>query len=266
MQNGAAAPSKCDDSEHSLAPYKSLLPENRFSEDAHRIGDIRSVFYSPSFLPPAQAKDVLSWLQSCPECTQQSANPGTGDNRQSEREESIRHNGKWTRLKHARRKVALFDGTICKLPPILQRIANTLVAVGAFPASHPPNHVLVNEYQPGEGIMPHTDGPAYKSRTATISLGGSDVIFNLWPRQHYEGDTTTSSVRPEKHQPSLEVILHGCGSLIVFADDAYLHHCHEIREVLEETTSTNGICGNDVKGGTLIRRGHRVSLTFRQKK
>ena len=116
--------------------------------------------------------------------------------------------------------------------------------------------------------MPHTDGPAYESRTATISLGGSDVIFNLWPRQHYDGtgDATTSSIRPEKHQPSLEVILHGCGSLIVFADDAYLNHCHEIREVLEETTSANGICGNDVKGGTLIRRGHRVSLTFRHKK
>ncbi|KAL9181639.1 hypothetical protein ACHAXT_010444 [Thalassiosira profunda] len=213
LQNGAVAPSKCDDSEHSLSPYESLLPGNRFSEDAHRIGDIRSVFYSPSFLSPAQAKDVLSWLQSCPECTQQSANPGTCDMRQSEREESIRHNGKWTRLKHARRKVALFDGTICKLPPILQRIANTLVA--------------------------HYDG---------------------------DGDATTLSIRPEKHQPTLEVILHGCGSLIVFADDAYLNHCHEIREVLEETTSTNGICGNDVKGGTLIRRGHRVSLTFRHKK
>jgi len=190
----------------------------------------------------------------------------------------MEHNGKWTRLKHANRKVALFDGTICNLPSVLQRLSNTLVAIGAFHPSHPPNHVLINEYQPGEGIMPHTDGPAYKSCTATISLGGSDVIFKLWPRQQHANSelhehsasastfTSTQSVT-EDNKPSLEVILHGNGSLVLFTNDAYLNHCHEIREgILEETTSLNGVCGNDVDGGTLVKRGYRISLTFRCKK
>lgn len=133
--------------------------------------------------------------------------------------------------------------------------------IEAFPASNRPNHVLINEYQPGEGIMAHTDGPAYESCTATISLGGSDVIFVLWPRQRM------SSIQPlSKYAPSLEVVLHGNGSLVVFKDDAYLNHCHAIREVLEERTSPNGLCGNDAKGGTVVKRGHRVSLTFRCKK
>lgn len=250
-----------DHSSSSLATYETLLQQNKLS-DHHRVGShLDSVFYAQNFLSSISSKEIMAWLQQCiPEYDPNGPGERVG---RTEREESIQHNGKWTRLKHARRKVALFDGTICNLPFILQRISNTLVAIGAFPPSHPPNHVLVNEYQPGEGIMPHTDGPAYDSCTATISLGGSDVIFKLWPRQQHDTELPTSSTNA---QPSLEVILHGNGSLVLFTNDAYLYHLHEISEVLEERTSSSGICGNDVKGGTLVKRGYRISLTFRCKK
>jgi len=246
--------------------YEIHLPPNMTIGDAYRITGSRtvidSVFYVPNFLPSINQLEILTWLTSLPEHSQHHASNGI---RKSEREESLQHNGKWTSLKHAKRKVALFDGNLCNFPPILQSLSNILVEVGAFPSSHPPNHVLVNEYQPGEGIMPHTDGPAYESRTATISLGGSDVIFKLWPRLD---DNTATSPQPETNRiPSLEVILHGNGSLILFTNDAYLHHCHEISEgILEEVASSGGVCGNDLKGGTLVTRGHRVSLTFRHKK
>ena len=36
-----------------------------------------------------------------------------------------------------------------------------------------PNHVLINEYKPGEGIMPHEDGGAYAPVVATVSLGST---------------------------------------------------------------------------------------------
>lgn len=39
-----------------------------------------------------------------------------------------------------------------------------------------PNHVLVNEYRPGEGIMSHEDGPAYYPMVATVSLGAPIVL------------------------------------------------------------------------------------------
>lgn len=247
------------------------LQQNQTIGHAYRIISrpvIDSIFYVQNFLPSNNEREILTWLTSLPEHSPQLAN---GAVRQSEREESIQHNGKWTRLKHARRKVALFDGTLCRFHPILQSLSNTLVEVGAFPSTHPPNHVLVNEYQPGEGIMPHTDGPAYESRTATISLGGSDVIFKLWPRNQHRSDAlddNTTTPHPETNLiPSLEVILHGHGSLILFTNDAYLNHCHEISEgILEEVTNSNGICGNDPEGGTLVTRGHRISLTFRHKK
>src|SRR5258708_801623 len=38
-----------------------------------------------------------------------------------------------------------------------------------------PNHVLVNEYEPGQGIMPHEDGEAYAPIVATVSLGGTTI-------------------------------------------------------------------------------------------
>lgn len=38
------------------------------------------------------------------------------------------------------------------------------------------NHVLINEYKPGQGIMAHEDGQAYAPVTATVSLGAVGVL------------------------------------------------------------------------------------------
>jgi alkylated DNA repair protein alkB family protein 6 len=249
--DGIIAASTSLSNEH-IQSYTCLLHHGLIVDDLYRVAGTRSiidsVFYAQHFLSSKQEKEVMKFLSSIPEYTQHSSCREVIA--KNEREESIQHNGKWTRLHHAKRKVALFDGTICSLPLILQRLANTLVDIGAFPSTHPPNHVLINEYQPGEGIMPHTDGPAYDSRTATISLGGSDVIFKLWPRK-----------KPSNYDDmhiAQEVILHGHGSLVLFTDDAYINHCHEISEgVLEERLSSDG---------TLVKRGYRISLTFRRKK
>mmetsp|Transcript_1448 Transcript_1448/g.2498 ORF Transcript_1448/g.2498 Transcript_1448/m.2498 type:complete len:313 (-) Transcript_1448:8-946(-) len=81
-----------------------------------------------------------------------------------------------------------------------------------------PNHVLVNRYQPGEGIMPHTDGPAYDPRAAILALG-SATVFDFW-RDHAhaagnEGPSALSLLLPPR-------------SLLVFADEAYGAHLHGI--------------------------------------
>ena len=46
----------------------------------------------------------------------------------------------------------------------------------------PPSHVLVNSYQPGQGILPHADGPCYKPHVAILSLGSAS-IFRFYPVQ-----------------------------------------------------------------------------------
>lgn len=252
IKDGVIAASPLLSNDH-IQSFTCLLHHGRIVDELYRVAGTRSiiesVFYAQHFLSFKQEKEVMEWLSTIPEYTQHS---GCRDViARDEREVSIQHNGKWTRLHHAKRKVALFDGTVCKIPLILQRLFCTLVNIGAFPFTHPPNHVLINEYQPGEGIMPHTDGPAYDSRTATISLGGSDVIFKLWPRKKPDNDDADMHI-------AQEVILHGHGSLVLFTDDAYMNHCHEIREgVLEERLSSDG---------TLVKRGYRISLTFRCKK
>ena len=38
------------------------------------------------------------------------------------------------------------------------------------------NHLLINVYSPGMGIMPHFDGPMYKSKVVVLSLGGPAII------------------------------------------------------------------------------------------
>lgn len=45
-----------------------------------------------------------------------------------------------------------------------------------FPSDRAPNHVLVNEYNAGQGIMPHTDGPAFHPLIATLSLGSHTLL------------------------------------------------------------------------------------------
>jgi len=42
--------------------------------------------------------------------------------------------------------------------------------------SSPFNHVLLNEYQFGQGIASHKDGPLYHNVVAVLNLGSSAVI------------------------------------------------------------------------------------------
>ncbi|KAF6266172.1 hypothetical protein COO60DRAFT_646603 [Scenedesmus sp. NREL 46B-D3] len=88
----------------------------------------------------------------------------------------------------------------------------------------PPNHVLINSYQPGCGIMPHEDGPLYHPVVSILSLG-SPAVLRFWRKQE-EGGTGNA--------PAVASVLAMPRSLLVFTDEAY-HSClHGIEEVTEE--------------------------------
>lgn len=61
------------------------------------------------------------------------------------------------------------------LPRWLQPLLDRLAALGLY-AGQAPNHVLVNSYQPGEGILPHEDGPLYHPQVAILSLAAPAVV------------------------------------------------------------------------------------------
>jgi len=65
------------------------------------------------------------------------------------------------------------------LPEWLAPLVRAVVDSGAWGDVPPPNHILVNIFRPGAGLVPHTDGPLYAGpRVATLSLG-SDVVLQV---------------------------------------------------------------------------------------
>ena len=61
-----------------------------------------------------------------------------------------------------------------RLPKWLVATAWRLKEIGIFLKE--PNHVLLNKYEPGQGIMAHTDGNLYFPCVAIVSLGSSCVM------------------------------------------------------------------------------------------
>ncbi|XP_077709915.1 putative RNA/DNA demethylase ALKBH6 isoform X2 [Canis aureus] len=82
-----------------------------------------------------------------------------------------------------------------RLPLWLQRYVDKVSDLSLF-GGLPANHVLVNQYLPGEGIMPHEDGPLYYPTVSTISLGSHTMLDLYEPRQPKDDDPA-EQVGPE---------------------------------------------------------------------
>jgi len=71
--------------------------------------------------------------------------------------------GWWTQFK-SRRKV------LGELGPLPDFVTTILARIADQGLSSPPNHLLVNEYEPGQGIMPHTGMASLVSSYLTLIL------------------------------------------------------------------------------------------------
>jgi alkylated DNA repair protein alkB homolog 6 len=140
------------------------------------------------------------------------------------------------------------------LPDWLEGLIDGLVSAGVFPAPLRPNHVLVNEYLAGQGILPHTDGPSYHPCVATLSLGTPCIM-------RYQARAASTPV-------CAELVLRP-RSLVVTAGAAYSDCMHSIAAADEEVVegTSQAPCLNlDASGSTPgeeILRGRRISLTIR---
>jgi hypothetical protein len=257
-----------------------------------------SIYYINDFLSsPTDREHLISWLQQLE------------DNLSVDNNSEQAALGRWTTLPHAERRVALFDtrekytnvntttndasNTNTLFPEPLQSLANSLVDAGIFDAATtPPNHILINEYAGGhQGILPHTDGPAYYHRTATISVSpnaAASVLLNFTPRGSTNATATTTMtastasnqgpVLPVEYPAHVQVLLQGSGSLVVFEDVVYVHYLHSIGGgsgggsgsgvTTSDSSSTTHVaadtCVNSA-AGTPVSTDYRISLTFRHK-
>ena len=127
-----------------------------------------------------------------------------------------------------------------------------------------PNHVLINEYEPGQGILPHEDGKAYFPVVCTVSLG-SHTVYNIYPK-------TTSGMIDSKSRWRL---LQEPRSLLITMGEAYEECLHGIDgvEVDVGLTDREGLANWELlreetrkeiaRAGGSLKRGARVSLTCR---
>ncbi|MEN9673465.1 MAG: hypothetical protein RL553_1730 [Planctomycetota bacterium] len=116
------------------------------------------------------------------------------------------------------------------LPPFAVEVANKLILTGLI--NEMPDQLIVNEYQPGQGISAHIDcEPCFKNTIVTVSLGSV-----------YEMDfisLESGEVRPTV----LEL-----GSALILENDSRYQWMHRIKHR---------------KSDHKVPRGRRVSLTYR---
>lgn len=131
------------------------------------------------------------------------------------------------------------------LPSWLTKITDKICQwTGLFPSAI--NHVLINEYHPNQGIMPHQDGPAYFPVVAIISLA-SPVVIDFTPHGKLRGheDTYLQTVQSDELQesngsykvedtkeadPASLSLLLMPSSLLIFKDQAYTDFLHGIQD------------------------------------
>ncbi|RMY43091.1 hypothetical protein D0863_16334 [Hortaea werneckii] len=152
------------------------------------------------------------------------------------------------------------------------------------------NHCLINEYLPGQGIMPHEDGAAYHPVVATVSLNGS-LVLEITPKTSPASpaeDHSSSPEDPTSSSPTGEKtpnpppprktpwrILQEPRSLLLTTEPAYSTTLHGIPSVHADTELTSSTVANwdqlssstrekiAADGDRNERATTRISLTFR---
>ena len=125
-----------------------------------------------------------------------------------------------------------------------------------------PNHCLINEYLPGQGIHAHEDGDAYYPVVATVSFG-SHIVLDIKTKNDDTTGEEGEDVRGWR-------VLQEPRSLLITTGELYTGCLHGISEVkVDEDLGEKAIANWNLLGDrTPFARGQaaretRVSLTFR---
>nr|GMD68800.1 alpha-ketoglutarate-dependent dioxygenase alkB homolog 6 [Ipomoea batatas] len=192
--------------------------------DKFIVGSVPTVIYIPNFIGDTEEEQIAKNIYGAPV-------------------------SKWKSLKNRRLQnwggVVHEKGLIAQdLPPWLTRITQRIQEeTGLFPSAI--NHVLINEYLPDQGIMPHQDGPAYYPVVAILSLGSPVVMdFTLHPNLRSSTESSTNKIDDKVHEEggtetnggerlddchSFSILLMP-RSLLIFKDKAYAEYLHGIKD------------------------------------
>ncbi|KAK3926196.1 Alpha-ketoglutarate-dependent dioxygenase alkB-like protein 6 [Frankliniella fusca] len=201
-----------------------------------------TAFYEPNFISEEEEKRLLECVYSAPKPKWQQL--------------SHRRLQNWGGLPHPKGMIAE------SIPEWLMKyvsLVNNLQLFGDKKA----NHVLVNEYLPGQGIMPHTDGPLFHPVITTISLG-SHTVLNFYERLDSDKvDEKDSQLPSNQQRKRVMSILLEPRSLLVVKDDLYHNHLHSIDETESDEITDLTVNRGNMPIGEVLQRKTRISLTIR---
>ena len=194
-----------------------LAPEQVPNDGLRQACDVPGARYIPSFLAPEEQADFIRRIDE---------NESAWLTNLSRR---VQHYG-W-RYDYQARAITS-DMRIGPLPDWLQALAQRLYETGLF--ERPPEQVIVNEYEPGQGIAMHTDHPGFGSVVAMVSLG-DDWVMDF--------------SRPGNPPQAKSQVLLERGSALILTEDARKKWRHGIAKRKKERSGH--------------QRKRRLSLTFR---
>ncbi|CAH8482252.1 unnamed protein product [Schistosoma turkestanicum] len=142
------------------------------------------------------------------------------------------------------------------------------------------NHALVNEYEPGQGIFPHHDGPLYYPVVATINLNSYGILDFYEPLDTSEDQQTKSTLLNDRYIGSVYLKPR---SLNIVTEQMYTHYMHGIAERTTDLLINHEDCSRrseeladnatvihnwnatnlESTQSQLCHRGKRVSVTIR---
>lgn len=267
--------------------------------EQYRIPDApASLYYIPNFITPEEEQHILESVR----VQNSESNTDTNTNRQFQ----IPPN-KWISLSHRRLQAIptrLSNTNTLLASPLPKWLAHPItdrfkdLKIFSDSPHGGANHCLINEYLPGQGIMPHEDGAAYHPVVATVSLNGS-LVLELTPKTSSspspaaedhssssspEGDPTSSSSPTGEKPPNPPSpprrqtpwrILQEPRSLLLTTEPAYSSTLHGIPSVQADTELTSSTVANWTQlspstrdqiatdGDRNERTTTRISLTFR---
>lgn len=218
--------------------------EAQINLEEHKLGTLPSLYLVENFINEAMELQLLTNITSS--------------------------KSKWQEV--SGRKLQSWGGTLSKqgvlipspIPHWLSSVMTTVSTSTNIYGDQPANHVLVNSYEAGEGILSHQDGPCYFPAVAILSLGAPAVMhFTAKRDAGGEENGGTNNNSSNSGQKLASVVLPQ-RSLLIFKDEAYSSCLHGIdaieKDIFDETVVNPGA----MPGGSMLRQGTRVSLTIRR--
>ncbi|KAG9239236.1 hypothetical protein BJ875DRAFT_220575 [Amylocarpus encephaloides] len=228
-----------------LASLPSCLEESR-------IGSLPAdAFYIKDFISPEEEQALLEKIEAAPK----------------PRWKSLAHRRLQTWPSDLTKSNTLLESALPNwlLEPVVTRLLSLQTStktndhIFSVSPHGAPNHVLINEYKPSQGIMPHRDGSAYHPVVCTVSLGSS-ITLDIY-------DTKEDGTR--ENEPKYRIFQEP-RSLLITTGKLYTDFLHGISENDQDTNLSPESVSNwdllaspeKITNGTW-QRATRTSLTYR---